>query len=171
VAQHFGGLSWAEAFSASKVIRNGCGWRVGAMVGSPDFITDIATIKGNTDSGFAAPMAEGALFAIEHDKEGVETCRKLYERRINILRKILYSHGMRLAVDPAAGFFTLWKCPTQAFGRKIANAQEFNFLMIEETGVVGVHFDPYIRYAVTGDIEAMEKAINDAFSKAEVSYD
>jgi len=42
--------------------------------------------------------------------------------------------------------------------------------MIEKTGVVGVHFEPYIRYAVTGDIEAMADAIDSAFLKAKVSY-
>jgi hypothetical protein len=42
--------------------------------------------------------------------------------------------------------------------------------MIEKTGVVGVHFEPYIRYSVTGDIEAMAKVIDGAFAQAEVGY-
>ena len=79
VATDFRELSWAEAFSASKVISNGTGWRIGAMVGSPDFIGDIATIKGNTDSGFAAPMAIGALYSMENDKVNVAACRELYQ--------------------------------------------------------------------------------------------
>lgn len=166
----FPGLSWAEAFSASKVISNGTGWRIGAIVGSPDFIGDIATIKGNTDSGFAAPMAAGVLHAIENDKEGIAACRELYGRRIEILIDILRKQRMMLAVHPGAGFFTLWRRPIKAFGQEIIDAEHFNFLMIEKTGVVGVHFEPYIRYAVTGDVEAMAGAIDDAFSKAEVSY-
>jgi len=170
VATEFLDLSWTEAFSASKVINNGTGWRIGAIVGSPDFIKDIATIKGNSDSGFAAPMAAGVLHAIENDKKGVLECRERYARRANILIDILTKYGMKLAVTPGAGFFTLWKRPNQAFGEKIKDAEAFNFLMIERTGIVGVHFEPYIRYAVTGDVEGMAGVIEDAFSKAEVSY-
>jgi LL-diaminopimelate aminotransferase len=170
VVMDFRELSWAEAFSASKLISNGTGWRVGAMVGSSDFITDIATIKGNTDSGFVAPMAVGVLNAIEHDKVSVAACRELYGHRIRILIDILTRHGMKLAIQPGAGFFTLWKRPYKAFGEEIKDAEHFNFLMIEKTGVVGVHFEPYIRYSVTSDIEAIAEVIEDAFSKADVSY-
>jgi aspartate/methionine/tyrosine aminotransferase len=173
VAKDFPDLSWVEAFSASKVIRNGTGWRIGAMVGSPDFIGDIATIKGNTDSGFAAPMAAGVLYALEHDRASVDECRKMYGQRIDILVSILMTRGMELAVKPSAGFFTLWLTPKFAFGREIKSAEEFNFLMAEnpEIGVMGVDFDPYIRYSVTGDIEAMAYAIDKAFTKAKVSYE
>jgi LL-diaminopimelate aminotransferase len=170
VALDFPDLSWAEAFSASKIINNGTGWRIGAMVGSPDFIQDIATIKGNTDSGFVAPMAAGVLHSISCDQGSVAACKKIYGQRIKILIDILIKNGMRLAVEPRAGFFTLWKRPDRAFGEEVKNAEHFNFLMIEKTGVVGVHFDPYIRYAVTGDVEEMAGAIEEAFSKAKVSY-
>ena len=170
VATEFPGLSWAEAFSASKVISNGTGWRVGAMVGSPDFIGDIATIKGNTDSGFVAPMAIGVLKAIENDKDGVATYRVLYKWRIKILIDILSRNGMQLAIEPGAGFFTLWQRPDKAFGQTIRDAGHFNYLMIEKTGVVGVHFEPYIRYSVTGDIEAMADVIEKAFAVAKIGY-
>jgi len=169
VALDFKDLSWVEAFSASK-LSNFTGWRVGAMVGSPDFIGDIATIKGNTDSGFAAPMAAGVLHALEYDGDSIDQCRRRYEQRINLLIHILQGCGMELAVKPGAGFFTLWKCPDKAFGEKIRNAEHFNNLMIGRTGVIGVHFDPYIRYAVTGKIEAMAGDIQEASDRAEISY-
>lgn len=170
-AWDFPELSWAEAFSASKVISNGTGWRIGAMVGSSDFIADIATIKGDTDSGFAAPMAAGALASIMDDRKSVDACGATYKHRIGILSDILAGHGMKLALYPKAGFFTLWHRPNSAFGRKVRSAEEFNYMMIEETGVVGVHFEPYIRYSVTGDIQAMTEAIDSAFAKARVSYE
>jgi len=170
VATDFRELSWAEAFSASKVISNGTGWRIGAIVGSPDFVGDIATIKGNTDSGFVAPMAVGVLNAMENDKANVAACRKLYKRRIKILSDILVKNGMRPAIEPGAGFFTLWQRPDKAFGEKIRDAQHFNYLMIEKTGVVGVHFEPYMRYSVTGDIEGMAAVIQNAFAAAKIGY-
>lgn len=165
-------LSWAEAFSASKAIGNGTGWRVGAMVGSPDFIGDIATIKGNTDSGLAAFSAAGVLAAVEKDMQSINDIRKVYWERLDILIKILTKAGMKLAVKPQAGFFSLWQVPKQAFGQKIKTAEQFNFLMIKKTGVVGVHFHPYIRYAVVAPLENpdWQNAITKAFKQAKVKY-
>ncbi|MFC1599089.1 aminotransferase class I/II-fold pyridoxal phosphate-dependent enzyme [Patescibacteria group bacterium] len=172
VAVDYPDLSWAEAFSASKVISNGTGWRVGAIAGSPDFVGDIATIKGNTDSGFVAFAAAGVIEAVENDMKSILMIRNLYQSRIKTLIEILSKHGMRLAVKPGAGFFTLWQLPKKAFGQKIEDAKHFNFLMIEKTGIVGVHFHPYIRYAVVAPVEdqAYQLAIDKAFAKAKVKY-
>ncbi|MCG2809765.1 MAG: aminotransferase class I/II-fold pyridoxal phosphate-dependent enzyme [Candidatus Portnoybacteria bacterium] len=172
VAVNFPNLSWAEAFSASKMIGNGTGWRIGAMVGSPDFIGDIATIKGNTDSGFNAALATGVLRVIKEDMGTVRLVGLKYKERINRLMLFLTQRGMKLTVEPKAGFFTLWKCPKRAFGEKIKDARDFNFTMIRRTGIVGVHFDPYIRYAVVAPIEAPDftKAIKAAFDEAEIEY-
>ena len=79
--------------------------------------------------------------------------------------------SMCLALEPRAGFFTLWQTSKHAFGRKIKNARDFNFAMIENTGLVGVHFNPYIRYAVAySDVATVADDIKAAFAKAEVSY-
>ncbi len=170
VATDFPDLSWAEAFTAAKLIGNGTGWHVGAMVGSTDFIGDFKQVKGKTDTGFVAPMAAGVVAAFEHDQETIASYREMYRTRLQLLIQLLTRHGMRLALAPAAGFFTLWLVPSQAFGKRIESAEHFNFLMIEETGVVGVHFTGYVRYAVCGDVEAMGNDIDAAFSQAQVSY-
>jgi aspartate/methionine/tyrosine aminotransferase len=171
IALDYPELSWAEAFTAAKLIGNGTGWHVGAMVGSPDFIGDLKVVKGKTDTGFVAPMAAGVVAAFEHDQAGIARYREMYRERLSRLIELMTAHGMRLALEPAAGFFTLWLIPTRAFGRKVESAEDFNFLMIERTGVVGVHFPGYVRYAVCADIDAMAKEIEDAFVRAEISYD
>jgi len=43
--------------------------------------------------------------------------------------------------------------------------------MIEKTGVVGVHFGQYLRYAVCADVDAMRSDLEAAFNSAEVAYD
>jgi len=170
VAADFPDLSWAEAFTAAKLIGNGTGWHVGAMVGSPDFIGDLKEVKGKTDTGFVAPMAAGVVATFEGDKEGIARYRRMYRERLSLLIQLLSGHGMRLAIEPAAGFFTLWMVPTRAFGKRIESAEQFNFMMIEETGVVGVHFPGYVRYAVCGDVAGMAAEIGAAFERAAVSY-
>jgi len=170
VALDYPELSWAEAFSASKLIRNGTGWRVGAMVGSTDFIGDIATIKGNTDSGFVGPMAAGVLNAIKTDQAGIKAVREQYANRLDILIQALEQCGMDLALRPKAGFFTLWLAPLRAFGRQIVDASDFNLAMIENTGIAGVPFGKYIRYSVCTDIEASIEDIAKGFESAKIAH-
>jgi aspartate/methionine/tyrosine aminotransferase len=171
VAGDYPELSWLEAFSAAKVIGNGTGWQTGAVVGSPDFIADLGNVKGNTDEGFIAPMAVGVLAACQNDQEGIDYFRELYRTRIRLFIDTLTEQGMRLAVEPDAGFFTLWQVPDRAFGEPVGSAAEFNFRMIDESGLIGVHFDPsYIRYAVCADVEELAAKINTAFEAAHVSY-
>ena len=170
VAPEYPELSWAEAFTAAKLIGNGTGWHVGAMVGSTDFIGDLKVVKGKTDTGFVAPMAAGVVAAFEHDQAGIAQYREMYRARLGRLIDILTHHGMRLALQPAAGFFTLWLVPARAFGMTVDSAAHFNGMMIEETGVVGVHFPGYVRYAVCADIDAMAPALEEAFKRAQVSY-
>jgi LL-diaminopimelate aminotransferase len=169
VAIYYPRLSWCEAYSASKA-GNFTGWRVGAMVGSPDFIGNIATIKGNTDSGLFAPAAIGVIHAFENDRASINAVRNMYGNRITGLINALSRCGMKLAVQPGAGFFTLWQAPKRAFGRTMSSAEEFNFAMIEATGVIGVHFDPYIRYAVCGSASERLEEIAKAFEQANVNY-
>lgn len=170
VAVDFPELSWAEAFTAAKLIANGTGWHIGAMAGSPDFIADLNEVKGKTDAGFVAPMAAGVIAALETDREGIAMCREMYRRRLKVLIELLCDHGMQLAIPPQAGFFTLWRALTYAFGQPVESAEAFSFLMIQETGVVGVHFPGYLRYAVCADIEAMAQPLSEAFKRAQISY-
>lgn len=170
LAPEYPALSWVEAFTAAKVIGNGTGWHVGAMIGSPDFIADLKVVKGKTDTGFVAPMAAGVVATVEHDQAGIARYRAMYRERLRLLIELLKRQGMQLALEPAAGFFTLWRIPSRAFGKRVESAEHFNFTMIDETGVAGVHFPGYVRYAVCADIATLAPAIEEAFKKAQVSY-
>jgi len=172
VAVDYPGLSWAEAYSASKMGCNFTGWRIGAIVGSEDFIGDIATIKGNIDSGFFAPAATGVLAVVEQAPDAVDKYCQIFQRRQKWLCEALQARGMQLAVEPQATFFNLWLTPKKAFGQEIESAEQFNYLMIEKTGLVGVHFEPYIRYAVVADIlqPDFQEVIRNAFNQAQVEY-
>ena len=171
IATGFPNLSWCEGFTAAKLIGNGTGWHIGAMVGSSDFIGDLKEVKGKSDAGFVAPMAAGVLVALEEDQEGIAAYKVMYKQRLSTLSGLMENCGMRLAIEPRAGFYTLWETPKRAFGEMISSGEEFNFLMIENTGVVGVHFSNYLRYAVCADVDAMRDDVEIAFKNAQVSYD
>lgn len=171
VAVDYPELSWAEAFTAAKLIGNGTGWHVGALVGSADFIADVKEVKGKTDAGIVAPMAAGAIATLETDQEGIESYREMYHKRLEVLIGVLSECGMRLAARPRAGFYTLWEAPSRAFGKVMESAEAFNFAMIDKAGVVGVHFPGCIRYAVCADVAKMADDLRAAFRAAEIGYD
>ncbi|MEK7609774.1 MAG: aminotransferase class I/II-fold pyridoxal phosphate-dependent enzyme [Patescibacteria group bacterium] len=171
IALKFPGLNWVEAFSASKA-GNFTGWRVAAMVGSSEFMGDIKRVKGDSDSGFVAFAAAGIIHLFENHKDKIMAVRDLYEKRLYLVARILINQGMRLAVKPEAGFFLLFDSPQRAFGQSIKDAAEFNSLMIQHTGIAGVPFGKWIRYAICAtDVEAQKNEIGSGFEKAKVEYD
>ncbi|NCS99126.1 aminotransferase class I/II-fold pyridoxal phosphate-dependent enzyme [Candidatus Parcubacteria bacterium] len=174
IAPLYPNLSWCEAYSASKA-GNMCGWRVGAMVGSADFIGDISRIKGESDSGLDAASAFGVIDLFENHFDVIERIRDGYAESRNKLIEIATDCGLELALEPKAGFFVMFHVPDTAFGQKVESAEHFNQLMIENTGVVGVPFkrvvkgedrEYYIRYAVcTENIHEIEDELRSAFTK------
>lgn len=176
VAAHYPDLEWAELYSVSKSF-NDPGARLGAMVGSKDLIEDYILIKGNTDSGPVPSVmaAYGEFFKDEtRTRAALAELQSTYQRRLEALIGALEAAGMKKACVTDAGFFTLWKCPTTVFGKDLrAIAQErgiplseaANRTIIEESGIVGVHFtgqnpdgspDPLLRYAVCTDVLSPE---------------
>jgi aspartate/methionine/tyrosine aminotransferase len=172
-AIQFPNLNWFEMFSASKG-GNFTGWRVGAGVGSTEFVSDIARIKGETDSGFVSFSALGVLHQFEKCGSEIESLRQVYQRRLELVTTVLGKHGMRLAVTPEAGFFLLFDSPNEAFGQQVANSTDFNALMIQKTGIAGIPFGDkgqWIRYAICAtDVEAVIGEIDAGFAAAKVAY-
>lgn len=168
VAVHYPQLEWVELFSLSKSLSDP-GQRLGLILGSKDFIEDWNLIKGNTDSGPAALglFAYGELFKNESlTQKCLNETSTLYRDRLNFLIPTLKSAGFLPACETTAGFFTLWKTPTYAFGVNLKErsketgqplAEVFNRMVITKTGLVGVHFtgptgEAYIRYAACFDV-------------------
>lgn len=168
VAKRFQNLDWMELYSVSKSY-NDPGARLGAALGSKDFIQDLILIKGNTDSGpNPGIMAAYGEFFKNHTQASqvLHELRDLYQARLNYLIPTLKKAGLKPACETQAGFFTLWKVPRFAFGEPIETAEQFNRKVISKTGIVGVHFDQgnFIRYAVCADV--LNPGFQDRFESA-----
>lgn len=165
VAKDYPDLEWLEMYSVSKSF-NDPGARLGALVGSKEFVEDFVLVKGNTDSGpVPGVMAAYGDFLADRAaaKAALDSIRGLYERRLAYLVPLLKKTGLVPACATEAGFFTLWKTPASAFGKSLPKEnrhEAFNRAVISETGIVGVHFngfaddlspEPLIRYAVCAD--------------------
>jgi alanine-synthesizing transaminase len=166
VAKDYPDLEWLELYSVSKSY-NDPGARLGALVGSKEFVEDFVLVKGNTDSG-PVPGVMAAYGEFMSDRAAAAAAlgeiRELYEKRVAYLIPQLKKAGLRPACATEAGFFTLWKVPESVLGKKLpaeGRHEAFNRAVISATGIVGVHFsgfgadgapEPLIRYAVCADV-------------------
>jgi aspartate/methionine/tyrosine aminotransferase len=175
IASQYPDLEWAELLSVSKAFSDP-GARLGAIVGSREFIEDFVLIKGNTESGPVPSMmtAYAELFADAALTQGImDGLLATYRARLDFVVPRLKAAGLRPACETDAGFFTLWQTPDEAFGvdlraeaarTGVARAELYNRLIIDRTGLVGVHFtgpaaagelgEAFIRYAVCTDVLA-----------------
>lgn len=170
VAKDYPGLEWLELYSVSKSFSDP-GARLGAAVGSKDFVEDLTLVKGNTESGPVPSImaAYGTYFEdLAATRAALDELRGLYEKRLGYVIPRLEAAGLKPACRTEAGFFTLWRAPKRVFGKDPAAAfpgvpphEALNRLVIGETGIVGVHFlapevdgrrEPLLRYAVCTDV-------------------
>lgn len=178
VAKDFPELEWLELFSVSKSY-NDPGARLGALIGSQDFVDDFLLVKGNTDSG-PVPSVMAAygefLGGAPAARAALDDIRGLYEKRLAYVIPRLKAAGLRPACSTEAGFFTLWKVPASVLGKALPEtnrAEAYNRAVISATGLVGVHFtaqdengkpEPLIRYAVCADV--LDPAFQSRFEAA-----
>ncbi len=165
VAKDHPELEWLELYSVSKSFSDP-GARLGALIGSKDFVDDYLTIKGNNDSG-PVPSVMAAYGAFFKDRPAaaaaLSSLRGLYRGRLGYLIPKMIEAGFSPACKTEAGFFTLWKAPREVLGIPVQDSEALNRAVITETGIVGVHFqgrradggpEPLIRYAVCTDVLA-----------------
>jgi aspartate/methionine/tyrosine aminotransferase len=176
VAKDYAQLEWLELYSVSKSF-NDPGARLGALVGSKDFVEDYLIVKGNTESG-PVPGVMAAYGDFLSDKKAaaaaLDELAALYRRRLDYVIPKLTQAGLRPACPTEAGFFTLWQAPARALGVDVGgDGEAFNRLAISELGLVGVHFGPLIRYAVCADVldPAFQERFQAALSKLHPEYD
>lgn len=167
VAAGYPDLEWAEMYSVSKAFSDP-GARLGVLVGSREFVEDFILIKGNTESGpvpsmmtaYAELMSDDALV-----RKIMDDVYAIYRARLDFVVPRLEAAGLRPACATDAGFFTLWLTPDEDFGldlhaeaerRGMPRSELYNRMIIERTGIVGVHFSSpdasFIRYAVCADV-------------------
>ena len=169
VAPRYPDLEWAELLSVSKAFSDP-GARLGVFVGSREFVEDFVLIKGNTESGPVPSMMTAYAELLRDEPEArriLDAVYATYRARLDFLVPRLLEIGLRPACNTDAGFFTLWQTPDEDFGmdlhaeaarRGMPRAELYNRLIIERTGIVGVHFTAgdaaFLRYAVCTDVLA-----------------
>ncbi|SUE43665.1 pyridoxal phosphate-dependent aminotransferase [Roseomonas gilardii] len=159
------------------VTMNGCskgyamtGWRIG-FAGAPlALIKAMDKLQGQSTSNTSSISQAAAVEALNGPQESVETMRQAFERRRDLVVRLLNeAPGIRCAT-PDGAFYVfpdIAGCigKTTASGKKIATDEDFVTALLEEEGVAAVHgsafmFPGHFRVSYATSDAVLEDACN-----------
>jgi len=159
-----------EFFTMSKSY-NMAGWRVGYMVGNRELVTALARMKSYHDYGTFTPIQVASIIALEGPQDCVETVRRLYQGRRDVMCSGLKAMGWNVAVPKATLY--LW-APIPGPYRKLGSL-EFSKKLLADAKIAvapGIGFghygDDHVRFALIENEARSRQAlrgIRDMFKK------
>jgi len=148
-----------ELNSLSKT-SNMAGWRVGFVAGRSEWITAITKVKSNMDSGMFLGIQQGAIAAMNLDKEWYENLNEIYSQR----RKLIWEFADRLGLEyekDTAGMFVWAKLPSGKKSDQLVDDLLYNKSIFVTPGhVFGSNGEGYIRFSLCVKEELINEATN-----------
>jgi len=159
-----------EFFTMSKSY-NMAGWRVGYMVGNRELVTALARMKSYHDYGTFTPIQVASIIALEGPQDCVETVRRTYQARRDVLCSGLKAAGWNVEVPKATMY--VW-APIPERYRKLGSL-EFSKKLLADAKIAvapGIGFghlgDGHVRFALIENEARTRQAvrgIRDMFRK------
>ncbi len=159
-----------EFFTMSKSY-NMAGWRVGYMVGNRDLVTALARMKSYHDYGTFTPIQVASIIALEGPQDCVETARRLYQSRRDVMCSGMNAMGWKVEVPKATMY--IW-APIPGPYRKMGSL-EFSKKLLADAKIAvapGIGFghygDGHVRFALIENEARSRQAlrgIKDMFKK------
>jgi len=147
-----------EFHSLSKTY-NMTGWRIGFAVGNAAVLAALGKVKSNMDSGVFQAVQEAGIAALNMEEAILETIRKVYQERRDILVPGLRRLGFN--VTPMQASFYTWIPISSSI-----SSSDFTSLLLSKTGIVttpGIGFgaagEGYVRMTLTVGAERLEEAL------------
>jgi alanine-synthesizing transaminase len=139
-----------EFFTMSKSY-NMAGWRVGYMVGNRELVTALARMKSYHDYGTFTPIQVASIIALEGPQDCVETVRKLYQQRRDVMCSGLKAIGWNVEVPKASMY--IWAPIPGQYGKM--GSLEFAKKLLADAKIAvapGIGFghygDGHVRFAL-----------------------
>ncbi len=135
------------------------GARLGVCVGNRELIAGYHRLKSNMDYGIFLPVQQAGIAALEADQNCVETTRKAYEHRRDLLVRRFGEAGW--AIRPSAATMFVWARIPDAF----ADSEQFALSLLAECGIVvtpGTEFGAEGRRHVRIALVISDEQIEDA---------
>lgn len=147
-----------ELNSLSKTF-NMAGWRVGMLMGKPEYIQAVLRVKSNMDSGMFLGIQKGAIEALNCSDMWFMSLNSVYEQRREVVWKI--AEALNCTYDPtAAGLFVWCKLPDYL------KAEDYVDVILKEKSVFiapgtifGSNGNRYIRISLCASQDVLEEAL------------
>ena len=147
-----------ELNSLSKTF-NMAGWRVGMVLGKPEYIKAVLRVKSNMDSGMFLGIQKGAIEALNCSDMWYLSLNSVYQQRREIVWKI--AEALNCTYDKmAAGLFVWAKLPDYI------DAEEYIELILKEKSIFiapgtifGSNGGRYIRISLCAPQQELEEAL------------
>jgi aspartate/methionine/tyrosine aminotransferase len=147
-----------ELNSLSKSF-NMAGWRVGMVVGKPDFIKAVLKVKSNMDSGMFFGVQKGAIAALQLDKSWFNALNEIYQKRRALIWQIF--DALNCVYDKTtSGLFVWAKLPEGATSEVFSDDLLYkkNIFMAPGT-VFGTNGEGYIRASLCVDESQLKEVL------------
>jgi len=148
-----------ELNSMSKS-HNMAGWRVGWLIGSPEYITTVLKIKSNIDSGMFRAVQDAAIEALQLPLSWHQERNSIYAERKKALENLLNALGCSYQTNQE-GLFVWAKLP-----ENIASAVAFvddilekHHVFLTPGSIFGTKGERYIRVSLCATKQRIEQAI------------
>ena len=159
-----------EFFTMSKSY-NMAGWRVGYMVGNRELVTALARMKSYHDYGTFTPIQVASIIALEGPQDCVETVRRVYQGRRDVMCSGLKAIGWNVEVPKATMY--VWAPIPEPY--RAAGSLEFSKKLLLDAKIAvapGIGFghygDGHVRFALIENEARSRQAlrgIKDMFKK------
>lgn len=142
-------ITWSKGHSMQ-------GWRVGALVGSPDVLAAIACVESNINAGVFVPIQEAAAVALEEDHPAV-LCRQYRDRRDYAYRKLV---EMGLGLARPEGAVYCWVEAPGGDGDRLAEAALAKGVAVTPGSAFGPASRDHVRVSLTHPVEVLQEGLD-----------
>ncbi|CAM1342398.1 pyridoxal phosphate-dependent aminotransferase [Tenacibaculum aestuarii] len=148
-----------ELNSVSKSF-NMAGWRVGMLLGKPEFLTEVLKVKTQMDSGMFYGIQKGATKALELDKDWFTQLNNTYKKRQELVFKL--ADKLECTYDKnTSGMFVWCKLPEGKTSEEMIDDLLYNKHIFAAPGTIfGSQGEGYIRFSLCVSEEKINEAIN-----------
>lgn len=148
-----------ELNSVSKSF-NMAGWRVGMLLGKPEFLTEVLKVKTQMDSGMFYGIQKGATKALELDKDWFTQLNNTYRKRQKLVFELAEKLGCTYDKN-TSGMFVWCKLPEGKTAEEMIDDLLYNKHIFAAPGTIfGSQGEGYIRFSLCVPEEKINEAIN-----------
>ena len=148
-----------ELNSLSKTF-NMAGWRVGMVLGKPEFIESILKVKSNMDSGMFYGIQKGAIEALKCSSFWFASLNSVYQQRRELVWQLAAKLGCSFNPE-SAGMFVWAKLPKGEKSEPFIDVllKEHHIFVAPGT-IFGSNGEGYIRFSLCADEEAIKECLS-----------